>query len=654
MNYPSLRLPLAVFLLVLALPFAAAAAPDSVKIDQLIDVLFKPAEFEQAILAPDGSHLAITREFEDHKVLVTLNLATKDIKALRQDGRLDIGRVRWTGSDNLIFEMLHQPQYYDGLYLADENLTKAKYVEHKRSENFRLVQTLPWEGKSVLLTRWERDEDIFSPLFRLTLKTNGISIIEPNPGRVLAWHIDPKTGNARLASAAGNAKNPDDPTKPAIVEPGRASEMSLLFRDKPGDPWRAEPMPKRSDPVFFDPSGNTVLLAYPGTSGRRVLQNYDLRTHRLLGEPAADARHDLSPDPLIEPLTGVPFALAYEAEKTSFIWLNPQYQHVHALLQSNFPGQIIWLRGYSGKNKMVFGTTSDVQPSVLYEYNANEQKISPLLSARPDATKREWAKMIPVWFPARDGYQVPAYLTLPHNRQPGQAVPMIALSHGGPQARDEWGFNSEVQFLAALGYGVLQVNYRGSIGYGEKHELANHIEVHERSVDDVVDGLRWSVTAGFADPKRLVAYGGSYGGYISLAIATRYPDLLAATVGFAGVYDWVAERKFDSYDHDILFNWRADYYVDPKLYPERFHNVAPVYFADRVRCPVLLMHGGEDKTVDISQSKRMATALKDAGKSVEVIKDAQGIHGLPHAKERVTFYRKLAEFLLRTVPPDPM
>ena len=652
MNYPSFRRLLAPLLL--ALPLATAAAPDPAAIDALIDVLFKPAEFEQATLAPDGSHLAITREFDDHKVLVTLNLATKDIKTLRQDGRLDIGRVRWSGADNLIFEMLYQPQYYDGLYLADENLHEAKYVKHKPSENYRLAQTLPWDGKSVLLTRSEREEDIFSPLFRLTLKTNGIAIIEPNPGRVVAWHIDPKTGNARLAGAAGSARNPDDPAQPAIVEPGRSSEMSLLFRDKPGDPWRAEPVPKRSEPVFFDPSGNTVFLSYPDASGRRVLQNYDLRAHRLTGEPAGDANHDLNALPLIEPLTGVPFALAYETEKPNFIWLNPQYRQVHALLQNAFPGQVILLYGYSGKNKMVFRTASDAQPGVIYEYDATEQKVTPLISARPDAMKREWAKMTPVWFAARDGYQVPAYLTLPRNRQPGQAVPMIALSHGGPQARDAWDFNSEVQFLAALGYGVLQVNYRGSTGYGEKHELANHIEVHERSVDDVVDGLRWSVTAGFADPKRLVAYGGSYGGYISLAIATRYPDLLAATVGFAGVYDWVAERKFDSDNFDTLLHWRADYYVDPKLYPERFHNVAPVYFADKVRCPVLLMHGGEDKTVDISQSKRMATALRDAGKSVEVIKDAQGIHGLPHAKERVTFYRKLAEFLLRNVPPDPI
>ena len=167
-----------------------------------------------------------------------------------------------------------------------------------------------------------------------------------------------------------------------------------------------------------------------------------------------------------------------------------------------------------------------------------------------------------------------------------------------------------------------------------------------------MDGIRWTIAQGYADPKRIVAYGGSYGGYISLAIATRYPDLLVATVGFAGVYEWITQYKENKkYGYAETFAWRKDYYLDLTANAERYKAVSPVYAAANVRCPVLLLHGGSDGTVDIKQTNLMSDALRSAGKSVEVIKDAEGIHGLPNAEARHTFYTNLAVFLLNNAPP---
>jgi dipeptidyl aminopeptidase/acylaminoacyl peptidase len=208
-----------------------------------------------------------------------------------------------------------------------------------------------------------------------------------------------------------------------------------------------------------------------------------------------------------------------------------------------------------------------------------------------------------------------------------------------------------------MGYGVLQINYRGSTGFGRAHELANTVEVAEKSVDDVVDGIRWAIEQGCADPKKIIAYGGSYGGYISLGIATRYPDLLAAAIGFAGVYDWLEDYKhaFDEWNNPAnfgeMFRWRADYYLDPGKFGDRYRAVSPINFAGAVRCPVLLHHGRIDQTVQISQTNNMARALQKAGKVVEVTKDPEGIHGLASEKQGQVFYRTLATFLLKHVPP---
>ena len=170
-------------------------------------------------------------------------------------------------------------------------------------------------------------------------------------------------------------------------------------------------------------------------------------------------------------------------------------------------------------------------------------------------------------------------------------------------------------------------------------------------MDDVVDGIRWTIAQGYADPKRIIAFGGSYGGYISLGIATRYPDLLAAAVGFAGVYDWNAQLKENRRNFSDILSWRANYYIDPKTRGELYRPFNPAGAAAQVRCPVLLLHGGSDHTVDIAQTNLMARALRDAGKSVEVIKDAEGIHGLPNEEARRMFYRTLATFLLKHAPP---
>ena len=260
--------------------------------------------------------------------------------------------------------------------------------------------------------------------------------------------------------------------------------------------------------------------------------------------------------------------------------------------------------------------------------------------------------MQPVEFPARDGYVLHGYLTLPVHRPAAQRVPLIALSHGGPRLRDERDFNREVQFYAGLGYGVLQVNYRGSDGFGLAHLQTDIIAVGHISVDDVADGLRWTVAQGYADPKRLVAMGGSYGGYIAMGLATRYPELTAAVVGFAGVYDWRKHIELATYNHATAYAWMSRYFPPVKDREQDYAAISPVTMAAQVRAPVLLLHGESDEVVDIEQSELMRKALLKAGKSVQLVADVANIHGLPKQQSRFDYYRTVTAFLLANAPPD--
>ena len=210
-----------------------------------------------------------------------------------------------------------------------------------------------------------------------------------------------------------------------------------------------------------------------------------------------------------------------------------------------------------------------------------------------------------------------------------------------------------MQYFAALGYAVLQINYRGSIGYGQDFIQRDIFEVCDKSVADVADGLKWAVEQGYADPKRLVVCGNSFGGYIAVALAARYPDLPACVAAFAGVYDWNYQHRYASNERPELFAWISNYYPEAKDNAERYRAVSPVHQAAAINAPVLLIHGRQDKVVDIGQSEVMARALRKAGKPVEILKDAEGGHGLTDFSLRKKYYERLTSFFQQYAPSDP-
>ena len=222
--------------------------------------------------------------------------------------------------------------------------------------------------------------------------------------------------------------------------------------------------------------------------------------------------------------------------------------------------------------------------------------------------------------------------------------------HGGPKVRDTWGFNPEVQFFARLGYAVFQVNYRGSTGYGRTYSGENFIDVCRYVVEDVADASRWAVAKGYADAERIAIYGSSFGGYAALAGVAFKPKLYRCAIGYAAVYDWIMQLKDDRRDswlRHIEFEWRSDFYLDVDTHKDEYKAVSPRYFAEDIRAPVLIIHGGSDSRVWQRQAKAMRAALRQANKTHKVVINSWGVHGLPDEKKRIDFYVKVAEFLAR-------
>ncbi len=293
--------------------------------------------------------------------------------------------------------------------------------------------------------------------------------------------------------------------------------------------------------------------------------------------------------------------------------------------------------------KLLVHAGSDIDPGAYYVYEKATRKLGKLSSTRPDLEGVPLATMKPITYKARDGTPIPGYLTLPPGKAAATGLPGIVMPHGGPAARDTWGFDWIAQYFAQLGYAVLQPNYRGSAGYGDAWYEKNGFQSWPTAIADINDGARWLAAQGIADPTRLAIFGWSYGGYAALQANVVEPGLYKATVAVAPVTDLVAlkaeARRYNSrLEQDFI---GAGPHVEQG---------SPARRAGAIMSPVLMFHGTRDLNVDIEQARLIAKALKSAGKPHELIVYDGLQHSLVDNVARADLLKRSADFLSANLP----
>ncbi len=632
------RLLAGVCLLLATAVSALADSPKlSPKVNDLIARFFAPSEFQSAELSPTGTHLAFFREVNGRHVMATCNIATTKLKLT--DPALDqaINSFYWAGPDQLLYLYFrklaspYEPYIYLSHWLANADLTHT--VEIPRVwPLYEMVDPLPTDSTKVLLAQ----VGVGYALLRYDPTNNTTQVVEKNPGHILHWLTD-TAGRARLA--IGNLET--------------SGLSSYLYRETEQTQWLPLPLPAHAEVLCFDGSDQRLLLVYPAENGRFVLQPFDLVTRKLIGAPLSDPDYDVSPAVLRDPRTGAPCGLRYFTDKPKFIWFDPQYKQLHATLSAALPGYMVNPVGLTQSGEILVQAFADVSPNEYYLFNPKTGQLRLFLDQRPQVRALTLAPMQPVEFKTADGTQLHGYLTRPPKNVGSKPLPLIALVHGGPHQRDTWGYSPEVQYYAALGYAVLQINYRGSIGYGRDFLLKDFFEVGQRSVSDIADSLKWAVREGIADPKRLIVCGRGYGGYVALGIATRHPELPAGVIGYAGTYDW---EFIENRDRDLtseFYPLAANYYPHTDKDYVRYRAISPVHQADTVKTPVLLLLGRQNTTIEIAQSVRLADALKKANKPFAIEKDTEEATDFSELALRRKYYETVTAFLLKYAPPDP-
>jgi dipeptidyl aminopeptidase/acylaminoacyl peptidase len=325
-------------------------------------------------------------------------------------------------------------------------------------------------------------------------------------------------------------------------------------------------------------------------------------------------------------------------------FFDAETQAIFADLQSRLPGYEIDLQS-NNRDEDVFAVAawSDRTQGVRYLYERASGKLTKLAEITPWLDESALAEMKPISYAARDGHTIHGYLTLPCGG--GTNLSLVVNPHGGPWARDTWGYNPEVQFLANRGYAVLQVNFRGSVGYGRSFWEASFRQWGKTMQDDVSDGVKYVVEQGLADRKRIAIYGASYGGYATLAGLAFTPELYACGVDYVGVSNLFTFLKTIPPYWKPMLDMFYEMVGNPEKDKELLAAASPVLHADRIRAPLLIAQGAQDPRVNIDESDQMVAALQKHGVPVEyIVKDNEG-HGFHNEENRFEFYEAMEKFL---------
>ena len=635
-----------VFLTLITLALLALAPLVHAQAPPLIDreLLFGDPEIAGAQISPDGAYIAFVKPFKGTRNVWVKRTADpfSSAKPITADTSRPVRAYFWSRDGKYV--LFAQDKGGDenfNVYAVNpadspaagqevptaRNLTDAKGVR-------ALIFSVPRSEPDAIYVGLNDRDAAWHDLYKVKISTGERTLVRKNTERITAWIFDLKD---QLRLATRSAENGD--TEVLRVDPnGFTKVYSCNVYENCG-------------PVRFHKDGQRAyFITNKGSS-------LDL-TRLELFDPATGKEEVVESDPMnrvdfgnasFSDLTDNLIATSYDDERERIYWKDKTYEADYKLLQKEFPGKEVDFGSATKDEKLALITAySDRDPGSTYLFDRTSKKLTLQYQVREKLNRDYLAPMKAVRYPSSDGLEIPAYLTLPKGVE-GKNLPAIVLPHGGPWARDSWGYNSFAQFLANRGYAVLEPNFRGSTGYGKKFLDAGNKEWGQKMQDDVTWGAKYLVSQGIADPKRIGIMGGSYGGYATLAGVTFTPDVYAAAVSIVGPSNLITLlESIPPYWEQIrkLFYERMG---DPNT-PEgkaQLQRQSPLNSADKIKTPLLVVQGANDPRVNKRESDQIVIALRDRGFPVEYLVAPDEGHGFARPVNNMAMFAASEKFLAK-------
>lgn len=599
-----------------------------------LEDFFRNSERTGYQLSPDGKYISYMAPYEDRLNVFVRAVGKTDEQALRitHETERSVAGYMWADNERLLYMKDTAGDENYQLYGVLRDGSDERVYTAFKGVRTSLIDDLEEQDDFVLIGMNRRNPEVFDP-YRLNLKTGELTLLAENPGNIQGWMTDHE-GKLRVATAIVDGIN-----------------TQVLYRDTEDEPFRAVLTTNFRDVVSFmefTPDNKEVYAATNLGRDKTVLVRMNPANCQELELLYENDQYDIS-------------SISYSRKRKKLLsvyctghkepirhYFDADEEALRTRIKAHFPNQRYGIADTDkAEEHYLIYVGGDRTRGAYWFYDAQTDEATPMAELAPWIKAEDMNEMHAVKYASRDGLTIEAYLTLPNGLSINEAhqLPVVINPHGGPWARDCWGYSSEVQFLANRGYAVFQMNFRGSTGYGRSFLEASYKQWGLKMQDDITDGVNWLIEQGIADKDRVAIYGGSYGGYAVLAGLTLTPDVYACGIDYVGVSNLFTFMKTIPPYWRPMLEMMYEQVGDPEKDAEQLAATSPALHADKIRVPLFIAQGANDPRVNKAESDQMVAALKERGIEVEyMVKDNEG-HGFHNQENRFDFYRAMEAFL---------
>ncbi len=606
------------------------ACQNKIKTPPLIELedFFRNPEKAYFAISPDGKHISYTAPWKNRMNIFIEEIGQDIPTQITFESERDVAGYIWANNQRILYVKDEGGNEDYKLFGVDISGGNQKCLTCFPGVKTSLIDELEDNPEEVIIGLNKRNPEVFDP-YRLNIATGQLELLAENPGNIIGWITD-HNGKLRAAYAITGGVNTtllyreseNQAFREILTAGWRDTFFPLFFTFNNKKLYASSNLGRdKAEIVIFDPE--------TGEETETIFKHSEVDVHSLI---YSKKRKTL-------------LAASYTTDKSNYHFFDELAKKRHEILQSKLPGYEISITSTDkSEEKFIIRTYSDRSCGRYYFYDQESEELTKIADICSWLNEEHLSEMRPITYTSRDGLTIHGYLTLP-NGYKHKNLSLIVNPHGGPWARDKWGYNPEVQFLANRGYAVLQMNFRGSTGYGKEFWLKSMKQWGRAMQDDISDGANWLMEQGIADPDRIAIYGASYGGYATLAGLAFTPNLYACGVDYVGIsnlftfmetipayWEPMRERMYELIGNPV---------ADSLLLTE----VSPALQAHRITSPVLIAQGANDSRVNISESDQMVKAMRERGVEVEyMVKEDEG-HGFQNEENRFDFYRAMENFL---------
>jgi len=618
----------------MSLFFVVTSCQTETKKSEIIPIedFFAKSDKSNFKLSPNGKKIAYIGLHDHCKNIFILDLTHPDSsKQLTYQSDINVQYYFWTSDDQIVYSNAQSHADSLRIYTIDVVTELKKPLLHGGQYKLRWLNPhINYQG-SLLATSNERDSSVFD-LYRIYLDGRPKKMIDQNPGNIINWLASPD-GQVRLALTSDSAQ------ETLLYRPSELDSYTETFKSE---------FETKIFPIGYLKNSSTHIYALSNLDRDKLsLVEFDISKGEEEREIFKSVEVDVNKDGYSTYSNEMMYT-STTIDRKELHFFDETYKSAYQQIKKKFKNTTIeFLDVDSSKTHFIFKNTNDIQPSDIYYYNTTTKEIRLLAESNGKLKNKVLQPMEAVEFTSRDNKKIRGYLTYPSNKR--KNIPVVVLVHDGPFKRDYWEYNTEVQFLANRGYAVFQVNYRGSLGYGKEFWSAGFKQWGGKIQEDITDGVTWLIHEGIADKDRIAIMGSGFGGYSALHAACFNSTLYTCAIsssGYTNLFTYFKEippffKPYVQMYYKIIGN--------PEKESNLFKSISPVFHADKVTIPLLIIQGGSDKFSSVADVNRFVQKLKQNKVDVHYLYKEDEGRRFRNEENQIAYYQEIEKFLSRNL-----